>query len=120
MLLLPTNEVWGKVIFSEACVKNSVHSGGGGSGSVHAGILPSRTWQAHPWDQAPEGPGIPPQASPPPTRPGRHPLCSRACWEIRYWNAILLFYLYFSHLSFLFTRLRNNLVMNLTRLIPLF
>ena len=26
--LPPTNEVWGKVIFSEACVKNSVHRGG--------------------------------------------------------------------------------------------
>ena len=37
-LLIPSaNEVWGKVIFSEACVKNSVH-GGGGSASVHAGI----------------------------------------------------------------------------------
>ena len=31
-MFLPTaNEVWGKVIFSEACVKNSVHGGGGGS-----------------------------------------------------------------------------------------
>ena len=27
-LLPPANEVWGKVIFSEACVKNSVHGGG--------------------------------------------------------------------------------------------
>ena len=27
-LLPPANEVWGKVIFSEACVKNSVHRGG--------------------------------------------------------------------------------------------
>ena len=26
--LPPTNEVWGKVIFSQACVKNSVHGGG--------------------------------------------------------------------------------------------
>ena len=26
-LLPPANEVWGKVIFSEACVKNSVHRG---------------------------------------------------------------------------------------------
>ena len=25
--LPPANEVWGKVIFSEACVKNSVHGG---------------------------------------------------------------------------------------------
>ena len=29
---MPANEVWGKVIFSEACVKNSVHGGGGGGG----------------------------------------------------------------------------------------
>ena len=28
--LPPANEVWGKVIFSVACVKNSVHRGGGG------------------------------------------------------------------------------------------
>ena len=26
-LLPPANKVWGKVIFSEACVKNSVHRG---------------------------------------------------------------------------------------------
>ena len=31
-LLPPANEVWGKVIFSQACVKNSVHGGGGGLG----------------------------------------------------------------------------------------
>ena len=36
--LPPENEVWDKVIFSVACVKNSVH--GGGSASVHAGIPP--------------------------------------------------------------------------------
>ena len=29
-LLPPANEVWGKVLFSEACVKNSVNRGGGG------------------------------------------------------------------------------------------
>ena len=48
-LLPPANEVWGKVIFSEACVKNSVH-GGGGSASVHAGIppRPPSPEQAHP------------------------------------------------------------------------
>ena len=27
LFLPPANEVWGKVIFSEACVKNSVHRG---------------------------------------------------------------------------------------------
>ena len=34
VLLPPTNEVWGKVIFSVACVKNSVHRGGV-PGQVH-------------------------------------------------------------------------------------
>ena len=34
-IFLPSaNEVWGKVIFSEACVKNSVHGGGGGGCGV--------------------------------------------------------------------------------------
>ena len=33
LLLLPANEVWGKVILSEACVKNSVH------GEGHAWLL---------------------------------------------------------------------------------
>ena len=32
-LLPPANEVWGKVIFSQACVKNSVHSGREGASS---------------------------------------------------------------------------------------
>ena len=30
--LPPANEAWGKVIFSQACVKNSVHRGGSGPG----------------------------------------------------------------------------------------
>ena len=30
-LLLPANEVWGKVIFSQVCVNHSVHRGGRGS-----------------------------------------------------------------------------------------
>ena len=33
---MPANEVWGKVIFSEACVKNSVHRRGAGSRGVPA------------------------------------------------------------------------------------
>ena len=33
---------WVKVIFSQACVKNSVHMGGRVSASVHAGIPPPR------------------------------------------------------------------------------
>ena len=46
---------WGKVIFSEACVKNSVR--GGGSAPLHAGIHP------------PPGP----EAGTPPGTRGRHP-----------------------------------------------
>ena len=32
ILLPPANEVWGKIIFSQACVKNSVHRGVPGPG----------------------------------------------------------------------------------------
>ena len=39
VLLLPANEVWGKVIFSVACVKNSVH--GGGIPACLAGGIPA-------------------------------------------------------------------------------
>ena len=60
------NEVWGKVIFSVACVKNTVHRRG--SASVRAWIPPS------------------PEQTPPRSRHPRgtrhHLLCS-ACWEIR-------------------------------------
>ena len=52
-LLPPANEVWGKVIFSEACVKNSVYRGGAVPGQVHAP------------DQA--------GTTPPPPGPGRYP-----------------------------------------------
>ena len=43
--LPPANEVWGKVIFSQACVKNSVHRGVPGPGG---GLLPG-------WGSAPRG-----------------------------------------------------------------
>ena len=38
--LPPANELWGKVIFSQACVKNSVHRGGvpGPGGSALGGV----------------------------------------------------------------------------------
>ena len=38
----PANQVWGKVIFSEACVKNSVHRGvwSGGVPTPVGGLLP--------------------------------------------------------------------------------
>ena len=66
-LLRPANEVWGKLIFSEACVKNSVHRGV----SVHARIQ-HPPWghtslTRHPPDQA----HALDQAS---SRPGTHPL----------------------------------------------
>ena len=38
--LPPANEVWGKVIFSEACVKNSVHGEGGWPGPRGGGWVP--------------------------------------------------------------------------------
>ena len=69
ILLPPANEVWGKVIFSEACVKNSVHRGGeylGRYTPLGPGTPPQD--QVHPLgsgtppqDQVhPPGPGIPP------------------------------------------------------------
>ena len=76
--LPPANEVWAKVIFSEACVKNSVHGGS----STWAGTPPG-PGRHTPWDQTgtpPDqagtlpGPGTPPwdQAGTPP-RPGTPP-----------------------------------------------
>ena len=54
LLLPPENEVSGKVIISEACVKNSVHKAGGGS--TWPGPGPPRDQVhppgPHPWDQA--------------------------------------------------------------------
>ena len=42
-LLPPANEVWGKVIFSEACVKNSVHGGVVSQYSLQQGGLQAHT-----------------------------------------------------------------------------
>ena len=92
---------WGKVIFSEACVKNSVRLGGGVEW-----VWPIACWdtppdlrQASPRDQASPGPeaGTPPGTRHPP-RPGT-PQRS-ACWEIRatsgryasYWNINLVLF----------------------------
>ena len=76
---------WAKVIFSQACVKNSVH-GGGVSASVHAGI-PHGSRHTPP-DQTP---------SPPDQTPPREQTPPRADSAIRstsgryasYWNAFL-------------------------------
>ena len=56
-LLPPANEVWGKVIFSEACVKNFVH--GGVPGQVPPGPGTPRTKYTPPDQVHPEGPGTP-------------------------------------------------------------
>ena len=99
LLLPPANEVWGKVIFSEACVKNSVHRREGGLPQCMLGYHhPSQDQagtpqdQAPPWDQAGRYP-LPQDQAPPrarhPSEPGtppgtrHHPPQSRACWEIR-------------------------------------
>ena len=42
------NEVWGKVIFSEVCVKNSVHKGGGWYPSMHCRWYPSMSCSRSP------------------------------------------------------------------------
>ena len=64
--LPPTNEVWGKVIFSVACVKNSVHGGWGvGLPQCMLGYPPPTT--------------IPPRSSHSPragTPHSRHPTCA--------------------------------------------
>ena len=63
---------WAKVIFSEMCVKNSVHSGGGVSASVHAGIHPPGADPPIPGadtptprSRQPTGADTPPEQTPP-------------------------------------------------------
>ena len=70
IFLPPANEVWGMVIFSVACVKNSVH-GGGAPGQVRppgrytprAGTPPG---QVHPLGRYPPWAGTPPGQLHPP------------------------------------------------------
>ena len=56
-MLPPANEVRGKVIFSEACVKNSVHRGGGAcsGGSAPGGGVPALGGVPAPGGSAPGG-----------------------------------------------------------------
>ena len=67
--LQPANEVWGKIIFSVACVKNSVHRGGGVR-TPQAGTTPH-----------PRAGTTPPRAGTPPRQvhlpPGQVPPYSR-------------------------------------------
>ena len=100
---------WGKVMFLHMCV---ILFTGGGSASVHAGILPPRT--RPPWEQTPQIPTAMHAGIAPPRdllqgmlgyhlqcMLGWHPPLHSACWEVRstsgryasYWNAILVFYL---------------------------
>ena len=98
MLLPPANEVWGKVIFSVACVKNSVHRGVCLSACWDTTTPRSRDplpgadtpraetpWSRHPppLTRYPLGTRNPPRTRHPP-RLGT-PLHS-ACWEIRSTN----------------------------------
>ena len=93
ILLPPANEVWGKVIFSEACVKNSVHRGRG-SASVHAGIPPGTRHtppgtRHTPSDEvSPPEPGTPP---PPPRAEHTGRYGSKSGRYASYWNAILYY-----------------------------
>ena len=114
--LPPANEVWGKVIFSEACVKNSVHRGDlpqcmlgyhhpPGADIPRPGNPGADTpQQTPPGAEPPSSSPLPPGADPP--RPGtppspprsRQPHWCRACWEIlsirgryaSYWNTHLV------------------------------
>ena len=69
----------GKVMFSEACVKNSVHKGAGG------GVCPSVCWdtpgQIHtpsPLGQTPHWANIPPTAT---AADGTHPTGMHSCFS---------------------------------------
>ena len=64
----PANEVWGKVIFSEACVKNS----------VHGGVCLSACWDTTtPREQTPPRPGNPRAETPQQPPQGADPPSSR-------------------------------------------
>ena len=68
---------WGKVIFSEACVKNSVH--GGVSAILHAGIHPRDQRQTPlPQSRPPPGPDTPWEQ----TSPGADIPHHSACWDM--------------------------------------
>ena len=105
--LPPANEVWGKVIFSEACVKNSVHRGGvpdpppgpGRYPPPGPGRYPPRPGRYTPPDQAGTPPrdqaGTPPPGqagTPPPDQAGNPPprdtVNARAVRILLEWNLV--------------------------------
>ena len=53
LLLPPANKVWGKVIFSVACVKNSVYRNGGGLHQCMLGYPPTPLARRPPWQGRP-------------------------------------------------------------------
>ena len=70
--LLPANEIWGKVIFSVVCVKNSVHRGGV-PGQIHPPgrytpeqVHPRPLGRYTPWQVHPPGRYTPWAGTPPP------------------------------------------------------
>ena len=82
LLLPPANEVWGKVIFSEACVKNSVHRGGGawsGGSGPRGGSLVSSGGGVSGLRGGPGGNPIPGTAT---ASGGTHPTGMYSCWDI--------------------------------------
>ena len=69
-LLLPANEVWGNVMFSQTCVSHSVHQVG--EGKTTHGQRPPQTETHHPWTETPPFPRQrPPQTK---TPPGQRPI----------------------------------------------
>ena len=81
-LLPPANEVWGKVIFSEACVKNSVNRGTG------VGIPPpERTPRSRPPRSRPPRSRSPTREQTPPgsrhCAGGTHPTGMHSCCQIK-------------------------------------
>ena len=99
---------WAKVIFSQVCVKNSVHRGGGCLPQCMLGYTPAGRGRP-PREQTPLGPGRqPPQTRQSPPGQGRHPqtrqttpltrqtpreadssIRSTSSWYASYWNAFL-------------------------------
>ena len=80
---------WGKVMFSQVCVKNSVHGGTGG-------VCLSACWDTQPPEHTPPPPGRHPSWGDflyTDTPVGRHPSSSHCCSRryAFYWNAVLLF-----------------------------
>ena len=84
---------WGKVIFSEECVKNSVHRGDRSHGTPPRQAHPPGRYtpgQVHPRRQVhPPGRYTPRQVHP----PGRYTPWSRSGRYASYWNAFLFLFL---------------------------